>query len=157
MAFQTSGEFSVDVDRTAAFGLVGDPVRLAQCIPGCSDLSEISPGRYSAILANEVAFVTLKFKIVVEVTKVEPPSRIEAKVTGDSIGLVGRVVATAGLSLSETGSARTDIRYSSNVVLTGKLGGLGEPVFRAKSAEVARQFGANLKSAIETSVSKTNV
>jgi carbon monoxide dehydrogenase subunit G len=154
MAFQTSGEFSVNVDQTAAFGFVGDPIRLAKCIPGCSDLSEISPGRYSAILANEVAFVTLKFKIVVEVTKIEPSSRIEAKVTGEGIGLVGRVVATAGLSLAEAGPARTDIRYSSNVVLIGKLGGLGEPVFRAKSAEVARQFGANLKSAIEASCSR---
>ncbi len=157
MAFQTGGEFSVDVDRAAAFGFVGDPVRLAQCIPGCTDVSEILPGRYSAILANEIAFVTLKFKVVVEVTRIEPPSRIEAKVTGESIGLVGRVVATAGLSLSETGPSRTDIRYTSNVVLSGKLGGLGEPVFRAKSAEVAKQFGANLKTAIETSLSKTNV
>src|SRR5262249_51466881 len=140
MAFQTNGEFSVDVDQAAVFGFVGDPVRLAQCIPGCSNLSEISAGRYAATLANEVAFVTLKFKIVVEVTKIEPPSRIEAKVTGESIGLVGRVVATAWLALSEAGSGRTDICYASNVVLTGKLGGLGEPVFRAKSAEVARQF-----------------
>ena len=157
MAFQTSGEFSVDVERAAVFDFVGDPVRLAQSIPGCSGLSELSPGRYSAILTNEVAFVTLKFKIIVEVTKIESPSRIEAKVTGDTIGLVGRVVATAALSLSETAPARTDVRYSSNVVLTGKLGGLGEPVFRAKSAEVARQFGANLKSAIQTSASKTKV
>jgi uncharacterized protein len=157
MAFQTSGEFSVDVDRAAVFDFVGNPVRLAQCIPGCTDLSEISPGRYSAILANDVAFLTLKFKIVVEVTKIEPPSRIEAKVTGESLGPVGRVVATAGLSVSETGPGRTDIRYSSNAVLTGKLGGLGEPVFRAKSAEVARQFGVNLKAAIEASLSKTGV
>src|SRR5262249_49388017 len=133
MAFQTSGEFSVDVDRAAVFGFVGDPVRLARSIPGCSNLSEISPGRYSAILANDVAFVTLKFKIIVEVTKMEPPSRIEAKVTGESIGLVGRVVAAAALSVSETSPGRTDVRYSSDVVLTGKLGGLGEPVFRAKS------------------------
>ena len=155
MAFQTSGEFSVEVDRTTAFGFIGDPVRLAQCIPGCTDLCEIAPGRYSAILASEVAFLTLRFKVVVEVTKIEPPDAIEAKVTGESIGPVGRVVATAGLTLSETAPARTDVRYTSNVVLSGKLGGLGEPVFRAKSAEVSRQFGVNLKTAIETSLSKT--
>ena len=156
MAFQTSGEFSVDVDRETAFVFTGNAVRVAQCIPGCTDLTELSPGRYSAVLTNEVAFITLRFKIIVEVIKIEPPGVIEAKVTGETIGLPGRVVANAGLQLSEAGPKRTEIRYTSNVTLAGKLGGLGEPVFRAKSAEVARQFGANLKAAIEISVSNTS-
>jgi carbon monoxide dehydrogenase subunit G len=150
MAFQSSGEFTVDLDRESVFGVIGDPVRVAQCIPGCTDLSELSPGRYSAVLTNEVAFITLRFKVIVEVVKTEPPVTIEAKVTGQTIGLAGRVTANAGLHLSEAGPKRTEVRYSSNVALAGKLGGLGEPVFRAKSAEVSRQFGANLKAAIET-------
>src|SRR5579862_5747909 len=152
MAFQTSGEFTVDVDREAAFGVIGNPARVAQCIPGCTELSELSPGRYSAVLTNEVAFITLRFKVIVEVVKIEAPSSVEAKVTGETVGLVGRVTANAGLQLSEAGPKQTQVRYTSNVALAGKLGGLGEPVFRAKSAEVARQFGANLKVAIEALV-----
>jgi carbon monoxide dehydrogenase subunit G len=150
MAFQTSGNFTVDVDRETAFGVVGDAARVAQCIPGCTELSELSPGRYSAVLTNDIAFITLRFKVIVEVVKTEPPNAIEAKVTGETVGLAGRVTATAGLQLSESGPKQTEVRYTSNVAVTGKLGGLGEPVFRAKSAEVARQFGANLKAAIET-------
>jgi carbon monoxide dehydrogenase subunit G len=150
MAFQTSGNFTVDVDRKTAFGIVGDAVRVAQCIPGCTEVTELSTGRYSAVLTNEVAFITLRFKVIVEVVSTDPPNAIEAKVTGETIGLAGRVTATAGLQLSEDGPKRTDVRYTSNVALAGRLGGLGEPVFRAKSAEVARQFGANLKAAIET-------
>ena len=155
MALQTSGHVSVEVDRATAFDFVGDPVRLAQCIPGCSDLRELSAGRYSAVLTNHVAFITLSFKVVVEVVKVEPPGTIEAKITGEAIGLVGRVTANAGLQLSEAGTSQTDIRYTANVSLTGKLGGLGEPVFRAKSAEVAREFGANVKTMIEKSAAGT--
>ena len=75
--------------------------------------------------------------------------RLHVKITGDAIGLVGRVAASAGVELSEAGPGQTEIRYTANVGLTGKLGGLGEPVFRAKSAEVAKQFAANLKAAIE--------
>jgi len=135
------------MDRTVVFQTVRNPVWLVQCIPGCKDLREISEGRYSAVLTNEVGFITLSFKVIVEVVKIDPPRLIEAKITGDAIGLV--VQATAGLELSEAGPNETDIRYSSNVSLTGKLGGLGEPVFRAKSAEVAKQFGTNLKAAID--------
>jgi len=147
VALQTGGQIYVDVDRSTAFRFIADPVWLVRCIPGCKDLSELSPGRYSALLTNDVAFITLSFKVIVEIVKVETPRMIEAKITGDAIGLVGRVAANAGVELSEAGPG-TDIRYTANVGLTGKLGGLGEPVFRAKSAEVAREFGANLKAAL---------
>jgi carbon monoxide dehydrogenase subunit G len=157
MALQSSGQILVDVDRATAFEFVGDPMRLAQCIPGCRDLRELSPRTYSAVLTNEVAFITLSFKVIVEVIKLEPPSAIEAKITGEAVGLVGRVVANAGLQLAESGPSQTEIRYTSSVGLTGKLGGLGEPVFRAKSAEVAREFGANLKAAIERTGTQARV
>ena len=149
MALQTSGQIRVAMDRTAVFQTVKNPVWLAQCIPGCKDLRELSDGRYSAALTNEVGFITLSFKVIVEVVKVDPPNSIEAKITGDAIGLAGRVGASAGLELSEAGPGQTDIRYAAGVSLTGKLGGLGEPVFRAKSAEVAKEFGANLKAALD--------
>jgi carbon monoxide dehydrogenase subunit G len=58
-------------------------------------------------------------------------------------------VATARVELREAGERRTIIRYVADVGLTGKLGGLGEPVFRATSARLAREFGTNLKKAIE--------
>src|SRR5215467_14658589 len=154
MALQTTGQIRVDVDRTTVFALVADPVWLAQRIPGCKDVREISPGRYSAVLTNEVGFITLSFKVIVEVVKIEAPRIIEATITGEALGLVGRVKATAALDLSEAGPGETDIKYAANVGLTGKLGGLGEPVFRAKSAEVAREFAANLKTAIDGIPSK---
>jgi uncharacterized protein len=149
MALQTSGQVRVDVDRTTAFNFVRDPVSLAACIPGCKQLVEMSPGIYSAVLTNEVAFITLSFKVRVEVIKIEAPDTIEAKITGETIGLVGRVTANAALLLSEIGSAQTEVRYTANISIAGKLGGLGEPVFRAKSAEVSKQFGENLRTAID--------
>jgi carbon monoxide dehydrogenase subunit G len=154
MALQTNGQVRVDVDRTTAFNFVRDPVSLAACIPGCKGLIEVSPGVYSAVLTNEVAFITLSFKVRVEVLKIQAPDTIEAKISGETIGLAGRVTANAALGLSEVGPAQTDIRYTASISLAGKLGGLGEPVFRAKSAEVSRQFGANLRTAIEKIAAK---
>ena len=154
MALQTIGQVRVDVDRTTAFNFVRDPLSLAACIPGCKDLRETSPGVYSAVLTNEIAFITLSFKVRVEVIKIEAPDTIEAKITGETIGLAGRVIANAALVLLEVGPAQTDIRYTANISIAGKLGGLGEPVFRAKSAEVSKQFGANLRNAIEQLAAK---
>lgn len=156
MALQTSGEVSVEADRASAFEFVSDPLRLAQCVPGCHDLREISPGRYSALVTSKVAFIALSFKVIVEIVKNEPPDVIEAKITGDAVGLAGRVVATAAMRLGNSVAGRTSIAYSTDVALTGKLGGLGEPVFRAKSAELAREFATNLKAAIEKEPRETH-
>jgi len=150
MALDTSGEITVDVERTAAFAVVRDPARLARCIPGCGDLRELAPDRYSAVLTSQVAFMTLSFKVTIDVTKIDPPSTLEAKVTGDAVGLAGHVVATARLQLDAAEENRTTIRYSTEVGLTGRLGGLGQPVFRATSAMMAREFAANLKAEIES-------
>ena len=149
MALQTAGTITVDVERPAAFAFVQDARRLAHCIPGCRDLRELSPGHYAAVLTSSVAFMTLSFNVIIDVTRTEPPSLLEAKITGDAVGLAGHVVATATLELVDQGERQTMIRYATDVGLTGKLGGLGQPVFRATSARLAREFGANLKKALE--------
>lgn len=150
MSLQTSGSVQVKVDRATAYQFVANPAQLAMCIPGCRELRELSPGRYSAELSSKVAYITLKFRVISEIVRMEAPRVLDVKLAGDSIGLAGRVSATASLELTETATAGTEIRYLADVVLTGKLGGLGEPVFRSKSLELARQFAENLKAAIET-------
>ena len=148
MALQSSGEVSVAVPRDVAFRFLQDPERLAACIPGCSDLRELGPNRYSAVLSSRVAFIQVSFKVVIEVVRMDAPHAIDATVTGDAVGLAGHMTAKAALVLAED-EAHTKVSYTTDVTLTGKLGGIGQPVFRAKSAELARQFGENLKHALE--------
>ena len=108
--------------------------------------------------ATAVAGVTVtRAAPTIVLTSSGTPSAPGATITGEALGLVGRVSANAELELSEAGPHQTDIRYAANVGLTGKLGGLGEPVFRAKSAEVAKDFAANLKAAIEQTTFKASL
>ena len=155
MSFETGGEIAVDVDRASSFEFVRDARRLATCIPGCRDLNELSAGRYSAVLTSQVAFMILSFKAVIQVVKMDPPNAIEADITCDAIGLPGHIVAKARMELTEAGEHHTAIRYVADVSLTGKLGGLGQPVFRATSARLANEFGANLKKAVEARRTET--
>ena len=157
MGLQSTGEIAVSIDCVTAFGFVADPLWLVQCVPGCEDLHELSPGRYAAVLTNKVAYISLRFKVVGEIVRIEPPNVIEVKLTGDSVGVAGHLVATAGLELTDQGVQGTVIRYAADVALTGKLGGLGQPVFRAKSAELAREFGENLRIALERAVVDTRL
>lgn len=152
MALQTTGEIVVDVDRDTVFKFIEVPEQLAQCIPGCRDLRQASPTSFTAVLTSEVSFMTLNFQVVVEVVKISPPNAIEAKITGRPMGFSGQLMGTAQLQLADAGEGRTIIRHSSDIGLTGKLGSLGQPVFRAKSTEMSAKFAANLKAAVEKDI-----
>jgi carbon monoxide dehydrogenase subunit G len=156
MALQTTGEITVDVERPVAFAFLQDAERLARCIPGCDDLRQLSPERFAAVLTSRVAFMTLRFNVIIDVVRIDPPHAIEAKITGDAVGLAGHVVATASVQLAGEAAGRTTIRYVTDIALTGKLGGLGQPVFRATSARLAREFGDNLKKALEAGRAETH-
>ncbi len=146
---QTSGEFTVAVSRERAFAFISDPFRVAACIPGCENLREVSPGTYAATLSNKVGPISVKFDVSVALTKVEPPAAIDATVAGNAPGLGGRLTATAALRLAEGSGTETRVTYSVEMGLSGRLGGIGQPVFRSKSDELSKKFGANVKAAIE--------
>ena len=149
MALDTSSEITVEVPQRVAFAFLQDPQRLAACIPGCRDVRELEQGRYSAVLSSRIGFISLSFNVTIELVKLDPPQAIEATIVGDAIGLAGHVAATAVVELASESESRTRIRYTTDIGLTGKLGGLGQPVLAATSAKLARQFGDSLKRAIE--------
>ncbi len=146
---QTGGEFTVAVDRDRAFAFISDPFRIAACIPGCENLRELEPGTYAATLSNKVGPITVKFDVTVELTNVVPPESLDATVGGNAPALGGRLNATAQLRLAAIDAAQTKVTYSVELGLSGRLGGIGQPVFRAKSDELSKKFGANVKAAIE--------
>ena len=141
---QTGGNFTVAVPQDRAFAFISDPFKIATCIPGCSGLREVSPGKYAAKLTNRVGPIS----IAVELTKVEAPSAIDAVVSGNAAG--GRLTATATVRLEPVDAANTKVSYTVDLGLTGKLGGIGQPVFRAKSDELSKKFGANVRAALES-------
>jgi carbon monoxide dehydrogenase subunit G len=144
---QTGGNFDVAVSRERAFAFVNDPQMLATCIPGCSNLTALGEDRYSAKLTNRVGPISLTFDVVVELTKVEPPEAIDASVSGNAAG--GRLTASATVRLSAVDANTTKVTYTVDLSLTGKLGGIGQPVFRSKSDELSKKFGANVRAALE--------
>ncbi len=141
-----SGEIKVRAERAAVFDRLQDARFFASCVEGVADLVETDPTHYTATLETKVAYLRFKFQVTVEATRLERPSRIEAKIEGTPLGVVGRLSAMSTTTLSEDGDG-TRIAYAIDVSLTGKLGSLGQPVLKAKAKEMERQFAARLSAA----------
>ena len=89
-----TGELTVRAPQEAVFNAVQDARFFASCIDGVQELNEIDPTHYDAVLETKVAYMKFRFKLSIEVTKKEPPSKLEAKVEGTPLGIVGRITAT---------------------------------------------------------------
>jgi uncharacterized protein len=143
---KVEGEISVSAPRELVFNRLSDAQFFTSCIDGVKELTALDATHYSALFTTRIAYMRFTFKVNVEMTRIEPPDRIEAKVEGTPLGVVGRLTATAATELAES-DGQTNIRYTIEATITGKLGSMGEPVLKAKAREMEKQFSKNLLAA----------
>jgi uncharacterized protein len=141
-----AGDLTIMAPRQAVFDALRDARLFAACIDGVRDLQEIDATHYRAVMETKVAYIKFKFDVAVEVTRVEPPASIEAKIEGTPHGIVGRLGATSRTTLTQQDGA-TRVQYEIEAALTGKLGSLGQPVIRSKAKEMERHFVEKLSAA----------
>jgi carbon monoxide dehydrogenase subunit G len=136
----------VQASGAEVYKALRDARLFTSCVEGVRDLVETGPNAYSARFETKVAYMKFAFKVTVQVVRADEPREIEAKIEGAPLGIVGRLTATSLTRLTEMSGA-TRIDYDVEAALTGKLGSLGQPVLRAKSKEMERQFAACLAAA----------
>jgi carbon monoxide dehydrogenase subunit G len=141
-----SGEFIVDARRDDVFKALRDASSFVRFVDGVSDLKETDPTHYEANFETKVAYMKFKFAVTVEVTHVEEPSEIEAKIEGTPLGVVGRLLAKSVTRLTDLGD-KTKVTYAVESTLAGKLGSIGQPVLRAKAKDMEKQFALRLRAA----------
>jgi carbon monoxide dehydrogenase subunit G len=139
-----SGELSIEAPREVVFDRLQDARQFVTLVEGVRDLEEIDATHYSAMFETKVAYIRFKFKVAIEVTQLDRPNQIAAKIEGHPLGLVGRLSATTLTTLSENAGG-TQVSYSVDAVITGKLGSIGQPVLRSKAKEMEKQFARNLR------------
>jgi carbon monoxide dehydrogenase subunit G len=141
-----SGEITLPAPRAVVFDALQNAPFFASCVEGVRDLKEIDPTHYDAVLETKVAFMKFTFKVSVQVTKIAPPDRIEAKIEGTPLGVVGRFTAVSTTDLFEAGD-ETVVKYSIDANITGKLGSMGQPVLKAKAKEMEKGFVEKMRAA----------
>jgi carbon monoxide dehydrogenase subunit G len=141
-----SGEFTINAPRARVFNALRDARFFASLVEGVQDLTEIDPTHYAAVFETKVAYLKFRFKVTVEISRLQEPDEIEARVEGTPLGVVGRLTATSRTKLTEAGD-ETKVDYSVEAALTGKLGSLGQPVLKSKAKQMEKQFAQNLQAA----------
>jgi len=141
-----SGEIIIPAPRQKVFDALANAPFFASCVEGVHDLKEIDATHYDAMLETKVAYMKFNFKVSVEVTKLSPPDRIEAKIEGIPLGVVGRFTARSSTDLFDAGGD-TLVKYMIDASITGKLGSIGQPVLKSKAREMEKKFADKMRAA----------
>jgi carbon monoxide dehydrogenase subunit G len=91
--------------------------------------------------------ITVQFEMLAAVKMLDPLKRIEIAMEGKDFK-AGGVRQTMALVLTPKGG-ETEIGFETDVNVFGRLGTLGYPFVKKKAENVIKEFGDNVKSAIE--------
>ncbi|MBQ0904996.1 CoxG family protein [Micromonospora sp. U21] len=127
------------VDSERVFELFLDQATMAACIPGCEELVRVDERHYSGRLVNEIAHVRFNASFSAEIVELDPPREVRAVLKGEDrrLGSSLRLDAVLGVLPNGNGS---EVSYRMEMALWGKLGRMGESIFRRRTAEVEKQF-----------------
>jgi uncharacterized protein len=122
---------------------------LSRCIPGCEGVKTIRElEKYELSIKDSVGPITMQFQLLADVKKIEPLTLIEIAMEGKDFK-AGGVRQTMTLTLSPNGND-TQLDFQTDVNVFGRLGTLGYPFVKKKAEAVLKQFGDNVKGAVET-------
>jgi carbon monoxide dehydrogenase subunit G len=137
---RVEGSFKVAAPRERVFAEITNPALMATCIPGCDSIEVIDPKTYRASIVVEVGPIKARFNLIVEVTAEDPPVRVLSVTRGEEGGRASMLSANNELLLEATPDGATDVRYASDVAVTGRLGKFGLGIMKKKSEALAARF-----------------
>lgn len=142
------GSFTVAAPPERVFAEITNPALMAGCIPGCEAIEVIDGKTYRARILVEVGPIKARFNLVVEVTEEEPPARV-ASVTRGEEGTRASVISSNNELLLAPAEGGTEVKYVSEVSVTGRLGKFGLGMMKKKAEQLGAKFAETFRGKIE--------
>lgn len=143
------GSFPVDAPRGLVWEKIRDPAVMGSCIPGCEAIEKIDDMSYRAVVGVKVGPIKARFNLVVEVTREDEPERVFSRSRGEE-GTRASVVSSENvLTLTEVDAGHTDVHYTSDVSMTGRLGKYGLGIMQKKADALGAEFAQAFRARVE--------
>ncbi|MDO8978468.1 MAG: SRPBCC domain-containing protein, partial [Afipia sp.] len=101
MKLDISGTEAIQASVDALWVALNDPTVLTRCVPGCKNMTEISPDTYKVDMQLRVAAVGGSFEGEIALSDKEPPKTCSIKVSG--AGTLGHGNGTARFEITSEG------------------------------------------------------
>jgi hypothetical protein len=139
------GQTRFDAEPARVWSALLDPAIIAQCVPGCEELTETEPDRFTARLKVGVGPVSGRYEGTLRITEKEPPSRYAMTFEGQ--GGVG-FVRGAGSATLRADAGSTLVAYRCDVEVGGALAAVGQRMLEGASRFLVNQMFDKLRAVV---------
>jgi uncharacterized protein len=149
-----NGSQVIEASRETVWKGLNDPQILQQCIPGCDKIESSSPTEMKATVVVKVGPVKASFAGEVKLSDLKPPEsyRISGKGQG---GFAGFASGGATVKLTELSPTQTQMDYTVDAQIGGKLAMLGSRLIDSTAQSLASQFFAKFAVLVKSAPSSS--
>jgi uncharacterized protein len=145
---QLEGSVTISTPPEEVWKFLTDPHQVGTCVPGLESMNIIEPDKkFGAIASLGLGSVKIKFNAEVEWLELDSPNRAKMKVHGIAPG--SSIDATSEMFLSAASDNQTEMKWTANVVVVGKIASLASRLMGGVSQKMAGEFFACVKANIE--------
>ncbi|MDE0679015.1 MAG: SRPBCC domain-containing protein [Gammaproteobacteria bacterium] len=128
---------------------ITDPEQVASCLPGCEQVDKVDELNYKALVKVVVGPIRTQFKVDIACVEQRPPEYAAYETKGEEGGKSSRVKAISTLTLASLSEEETEVSYSSDLSIIGRLGKFGSGMMLKVADSMGDDFVAALKGVIE--------
>jgi hypothetical protein len=143
------GNFTVAAPRQTVWRLITDPDEMGPCIPGCESIEVTGPNTYTACVKLRVGPIKVRFNLEVEVTEELAPELVISVTRGEEGSRASIISSQNTLRLSDADDGGTEIHYSAEVAISGRLGKYGHGVMKKIAAKLGDKFAEAFRERVE--------
>ena len=141
--------FSVNAPVQSVWAFITSPEKVAPCIPGCEGAEQTGDNTYKAAIKVKVGPIKTRFAVEIETIEERPPEFASYETKGEEGTKSSRLKAKSTLSLKQIDDENTEVTYTSDINLLGRLGKFGSGMMQKVADSIGNEFVAGLKEQVE--------
>lgn len=149
--------FTISAPQEQVWEFITSPEKIAPCIPGCEGAEETESGKYKAVIITKVGPIKTTFKVDIETTEERPPEFAAYSTKGEEGSRASRINASSTLALKALNPNLTEVKYTSDIKIMGRLGKLGSGVMKKVADSIGDQFVTELQKNLGTTEQEVTV
>lgn len=149
-----TGENEIEQSREELWPYFTDTDVLAECAPGCKEMSLRSPHEVEAVMAVGVGSVKPEFDVDVVVTRADHPETLEMRAIGHAPR--NEFETTASMELREIDGGATVVVWSASADVSGTIASLGGRALKSVTNRLVEKFFADMEAKATEGVDATS-
>ena len=141
--------FEINAPQDEVWKFVSSPEKVGMCFPGCQGVTALGEDRYKAAIKVQIGPIKTVFNVDFEETEKRPPEYSAYTTRGEEQNRASRLKSESTLTLSPLDEGRTQVVYTTDVSIVGRLGKFGLGVMKKKADSMGDEFVQALRAQIE--------